>query len=79
MYAVCCEFTGCKMTISNQIFGDRHVIFSICRMFHFWVTAEALIAIMVSKISYMLQYGLTYTTQTLIHSYNANVQMYPDT
>ena len=26
MYAVCCEFTGCKMTIKNQIIGDRHVV-----------------------------------------------------
>ena len=28
---------------SSQIFGDRHVFFSIFRMFHFCVTAEALL------------------------------------
>ena len=49
--------------------------FSICRMFNFCVTAEALPL----SFQYMLQYGLTYTMQTLTNTYDANVRMYPDT
>ena len=74
MYAVCCEFSDCKiksLVICMQIF-----FFSICRMFHFCVTAEALPLLLQNCIdatilSEILQYGLTYTMQTWSHIYNA--------
>ena len=72
------SFLAVKMTISNKIFGDMHVniyFFSIYRMFHFCVTAEALPLLFKNSIdatiwSEMLQYGLTYidTMQTWSHS-----------
>ena len=79
MYAVHCEFSGCKMTIFKSIFGDMRVnifFFSICRMFHFCVTVEALPLLLQNSIdatiwSEILQYGLTYTIQTWSHIYDA--------
>ena len=51
-------------------------IFSICRIFHFCVTAEALPLLLKNSIhatiwSEMLQYGPTYTMQTWSHIYDA--------
>ena len=53
-----------------------NIFFSICRMFHFYVTAEALPFLLQNSIdatiwSEILQYGLTYTMQTLSHIYDA--------
>ena len=72
------SFVAVKRQFSNQIFGDMHVniFFSICRMFHFCITAEAFPLLLQKSIdatmwSEILQYGLTYTMQTWSHIYDA--------
>ena len=77
MYAVCCEFSGCKMTFSNQIFGDMHVnifffnlqnVSFLCNCGGHYCYKTSIDATIWSEI---LQYGLTYTMQTFSHIYDA--------
>ena len=82
MYAVCCEFTGCKndnFQIKSLVIGMLITIFFFNLQNVSFLCNCGGLAIIVSKISYKLQYGLTYTMQTLTHTYDANVRMYPDT